>query len=212
MVKIAPSVIVISIFSSVLLVGFWVLIMPQIEQLLTEQQNSLQIANSSLAVGATKKTISPADIANQKVTKDQVLALIPPTDDQYNFTTQIESLSKNLGIPLTSYSTVITAAAPVSKPASTADDSSGGGAASTAKSTTSVAAPVNTSSDPTANLKKLTASMAITASYADVQKFIMAVQQLDRYVQVSQVILTSAATSDQVTATFTASAYYLPKA
>ena len=210
MAKIAPSVIVITTFSLVLLTGFWLVIMPQIKLLTSEQQSALVTANSSLSLRSTKKAVSAADLINQKSTRDQVLALIPLTDDQYNFTTQIESLSKNLGIPLASYSTAATVVTPVAKPV-TDDGSSGGSAPKPVASTTAPASAPASAPAAVVELKKLTASMSISASYLDVQKFIMAVQQLDRYVQISQIVMTGSQASDQVTATFTASAYYLPK-
>jgi hypothetical protein len=200
MAKIAPSLIVVATFTAVIVAGFWAFVIPEVKLLNDihlKAEDGLKLEASHLT--SVRPTPTP-NLAAQKNTRDQVLALIPPTDDQYVFTGQVEALSKNMGIALTSFN--IAAAAPSATPAAT--KGTGEDAAPGAKTPSPVASAV-----PAVTLKKLSFILSFSSSYQDAQRFVSALPTLDRYVQVGQVVMTSN-TGDQVATQVTASAYYLP--
>lgn len=102
--KISPSITVLTTFTAVLLVGFWWQVLPRLQefgqlrqainkQIETQKQETLSASNQA-----------KPNASKEKSTYEQAISLLPADDSQYDFSSQVEALSKSLNIPLTSFS------------------------------------------------------------------------------------------------------------
>ncbi len=197
MAKVSPSLAVITVFSLAALVGFWMLLMPEIRELGRQQA---QFGKLKLPQ-ASSNSLGESTRAAQVRTRDTALTLLPIEDAQYDLATQIEALSASTGVVLSSYSVAAGGTAKAAAtPAPTAEE---GGTASA--SPAPAAASVST-------LQKLTLSLTFSGSYDDIQRYVNALLSINRFMQIDQITLTGSQSSAAIAAQLTAFAYYQPVA
>jgi len=199
MVKISPTVLVIVTFCSIFLVGFWVLLLPQLEELNRSQAILAQYQKEGVSK-VTRVNLQQKD-NQEKIKQVQEIAstLLPPSDNQYDLSVQLEGLSKNLGIPwqglsLTGVDNTVSAN---STPTTSLSKGSAAGVG-----------PLD-SKTAAASLKKVTIALNVTVNYNDLQRLLVGLVSINRMIQIDQLTVNSGG-SDQLSVQISAFAYYLP--
>lgn len=200
MPKISPLIILVTTTNVLFLIGFWFLIMPQLHALglVQAEQDALRDQSSNSTVGSRQKA-SQAALAQ---TKALAQVLLPAEDMQYDLSVQLEGLTKQLGLPLTSLGiSAVDPTAPLPKTA-------------TAPAVAGL----------TAN--KVTITLSTSGPYKKVQEFVSALPTINRLILIDQLVVTvagqavapgsapaantSVSGSDLVSVQITAFAYFLP--
>ncbi|MBU6389395.1 hypothetical protein KGQ71_02660 [Patescibacteria group bacterium] len=182
MAKIAPPVLTIATFSLIFIVGFWVIILPELQSLVMAQNTLTQVENQPVVSTVAKVTRDQQKTADAvKAVQSEAETLLPASDNQYDLSVQLDSLSKNLGIPLTGLSIT-------------------GG--------TGLIASSSATSGTAASLQKLTLTLSFTTSYDNLKKFLTGLTSIDRYIQINQITVTSSG-GGQVSCQVSAFAYYM---
>jgi len=178
------SVAVVSIFLAVFLVGYWFLVLPQFRQLGTVLSTADQgVTKTTLIVSQQEKTERQAKIDELQ---SQAETLLPTSDKQYDLSVQLEASAKDNGVTITDLS--------LSAASSGLQQTAAGQAA---------AASAN-------GLTKVTIAMTVSGTYEAVQKWVIAMNSLDRLIQIDQLTITSSGGEGKTTAQVNAAAYYVP--
>ena len=162
-------------------------------RLMVAAQQSLDQQTASVV----KPSATPA-IATS-ATQTTVDTLLPVGDQRYDLSVQVEAASHSAGVTLASMSLALPAAV------------------------AALGVPLSTTATASTPVSTLTATIAVTGSYANIQKFVASLVQLDRFITVSQATISAAASTSAATDTkpaangdpslsgsITAFAYYVP--
>lgn len=176
---------------------YYFLVIPQIRATAQGLVDVDALRQTSTSASSTKQR----DDFKQKVAAVQTQAnlLLPPTDQQYDLSVQVESLAKSKNLTISGLS--VNAAQPTNlqKTTPAANDTTSEGPSTI----TAADAPLSTAA------VKVTVSVGVTGTYANIEQFIAGLPALDRFVQIDQVTITNQA-AGQLGAQLTAFAYYLP--
>jgi hypothetical protein len=150
---------------------------------ITASQQKINDLSASISASRTVTAPKPSDAVVAKY--QEVTDLLPMSDQEYDLAVQVEALTKSLGLPLSSLNMSL-------------------GQAGTA---TSAGAAVP------ASLSGVNIAMTTKGSYPAVEQLVSGLSTLNRYIQVSQVLVnTLVGDSTQVTAQIVAVAYFMPLA
>jgi len=185
--RIRPSILVIALFSLVFVVGFFLLIEPQ----LTPIGENLERLDAYSHLNNPTPIPSP-DTSTLTSETTKVQGLLPQENNLYDLSVEIEALSKTLPISLTALSLDPSVA---SAPATTSAQAGAAGG---------IALP--------ASVEKSTINITATGSYTDLQTFCEGLTKLDRYIDIQDLSMTGTPTTTQSTVTLTAVTYNLPNA
>jgi hypothetical protein len=197
--RLSPTILAASLFGAVFLIGLWLLVIPQFKEM-GVTFGALDKMQQPTTVTKTKSATRSAQEQQILDLKTQAQTLLPSSDQQYDLSVQIEALSRSVGVSLTGLSlNASQSALPTTAPAQ--DDS-----ISTKATPTPTAAAATPK--PASAGKKVTATITVTGSYANIERFIIGLTSLGRYISIDQTSVTNAA-NGAVTAQVTAFGYYL---
>jgi|GEM_PF-5872721 len=184
--RIRPSILVVALFSLVFVIGFFLLINPQLAPI---GENLARLdAYSHLTIPTPAPAENTAALADQTA---KVQGLLPQENQLYDLSVEIEALAHTLPISLTSLNLTP--------------------AVSGAPATTSAKATAGSGGLPS-SVQKSSISISATGSYADLQTFAENLTKLQRYIDIQDLTMNGSAESTQSTVNITAITYNLPNA
>jgi Tfp pilus assembly protein PilO len=181
-----PTIAVVSTFAVVFVLGFFVLIAPELTPI---GQDLARLNQYTLTSGSLKVKKDASALTKYQSQSDLANALLPAENQLYDLSVQIEALAKTKSVGLTGLTL---------NPA----------VATGTTQTTSSQAASGTTPLP-AGVQKASIVTSVTGEYAQVQGFVEGLTSLKRYIQI-QDITVSKGVSGKVIAQITASTYYLP--
>ena len=182
-----PTIAVVSAFSVVFVVGYFVLIAPDMASI---GENLVRLSHyDSLSITPAKKT-TVATIASYQQQADLVNTLLPAESQLYDLSVQVEALAKSGSISLTNL---------------TLNPAADGLPQTTSSQATAGAIPLP------AGVVKAALGLGVHGSYTSAQAFLEGLTRLNRYIQIENVTIAKADTAN-VDMQITASTYYLPYA
>ena len=165
-----PSQVLIFVFVLLFLMGYWLLVVPQFEQL-AHQLALLSSAEAPSLKVQTDQTKSAQKTANA-ATVSQVKSLLPSESQIYELTVQLESLAKAQGVLLTNLSVSPEAAVGAATTSAAATAASG------------AAAQVATAA------QKTTISINASGQYSLMKQFVSSLTQMQRYITIQSITMT----------------------
>lgn len=187
--RISPSLWMVSTYIILVVIGIWALVIPEVKSVMEVKGQVVALQNQT---NSASKSAKPKDVVSMKDV-DLADLLVPAQDMQYDLSVQVDGLTRNMGIPLSSLSIT--------------------GATVTAGTKTSAANTVAVN-DATSGWSKLTISLTTSSSYANIQNLLNGMVGLNRLIRIDQVSLTqaggTAGSVDNLSAQISAFAYYDP--
>ncbi len=172
-------------FSLPLALAYFFLVIPQIKATSQALADVDSLRQSGGITGGSQK--QRTDYLTQlSEVRTNALTLIPTTDNQYDLSVQVEALAKEKKLTISGLT--VSAVVPTNLQSTT---------------------PVEGTTTAGAGLLKVTVTVSVTGTYANIQSFVASLPALDRFIQIDQITITSG-TDGLTNAQLTAFAYYLP--
>lgn len=175
-------------FALSLAVAYYFLVLPQVRAT-AQALGELDMLRDTVTVSGTAKQRETFR-AEAQALQEQVTALLPASDEQYDLAVQVEDLAKATNLSVTGL---------------TVNAVQGTGQPKTAPSKEETAAGAT----PTSGPLKVTTTVTVSGTYADIIRFTEGLTNLERFMQIDQVAFTQAV-DEPLSAQVTAFAYYQP--